>query len=493
MPGGPPMSPRLPGPDGALSAPVATPVGLPPAANAGRPFATQSLPLRSSARLLILLVSVWGLGVAAHAPVTTATFGLAALYGLLYLILLPFDRWACFLVFVTACASELALRAWSPIRYNTLHYATFFLLPIAYGLGRPRAQMPKPLLFWFGICVWSVLSGLWSAQLDQWSATVTEYVGVGCLAFLTRQMATTPRRRREFGLVFAITSLAMTAPLLVVFGVGAGSRLGQGHGMNADGVASLAAMGILMLAMSAVEAGTALLSPANLALYVPLGVIIMLTQGRGGMLSIAGAALAIALGQRGFRRRVLGVVCCLLLGAGLVLLAVRLEPEGMQHRWNATVGKNDLSAATAGRTEIWRTISFALKDHWLTGVGAGQFGSAFQEYSGLAKTNFRRGKAMQAHNVYVNFATEGGLVAVVLMIGFYVSLWVNASRLASARHRAVARAIIVYVLIDGCGAGGLEKWNWLAIGVLLAWFWENRRRRPIPLDEPSRLPAQAGG
>src|SRR6266536_3278964 len=116
MPGGPPMSPRLPGPDGALSAPVAAPVGLPPAANAGRPIATQPLPLRSSARLLILLVSVWGLGVAAHAP-------------------------------------------------------------------------------------------------------VTEYVGVGCMAFLTRQMATTPRRRREFGLVFAITSLAMTAPLLVVFGV----------------------------------------------------------------------------------------------------------------------------------------------------------------------------------------------------------------------------------------------------------------------------------
>src|SRR6478672_7502044 len=103
MPSGPPMSPRLPGPDGALSAPVAAPVGLAPAANAAPPFATESWPLHSSARLLILLVSVWALGVAAHARVTTATVGLAALYGLLYLILLPFDRWACFLVFVAAC------------------------------------------------------------------------------------------------------------------------------------------------------------------------------------------------------------------------------------------------------------------------------------------------------------------------------------------------------------------------------------------------------
>src|SRR5947208_13105846 len=85
----------------------------------------------TTAHLLILLAWTWCLAMCAHVPKETATTALAAAYGLLFLLLLPFHRWACFLVVVSACGAEVALRAWSPIRYNTLHYVTLVLLPIS--------------------------------------------------------------------------------------------------------------------------------------------------------------------------------------------------------------------------------------------------------------------------------------------------------------------------------------------------------------------------
>src|SRR5207244_7394586 len=107
--------------------------------------------------------------------------------------------------------AEVALRVWSPIRYNTLHYATMLLLPVSYILVRPRARLPKPLIFWGTMCLWFAVSALWSTNLSHWLVWVTEYCGVASLALLPRQLATSPARRQELARRFAFTALELLA------------------------------------------------------------------------------------------------------------------------------------------------------------------------------------------------------------------------------------------------------------------------------------------
>jgi O-antigen ligase len=298
---------------------------------------------------------------------------------------------------------------------------------------------------------------------------------VAGLALLVRQLATSPGRRRKLGLVFAFTSLAVIAAMLVVFGIGTGERFGTAGALNANGVGRLAAMGMLMLAISSAELGRrSMLSPLNLSLFLALGVGLLLTQSRGSMLAALGAALTIALAQPRVHHRLIGVTACLLLGAGLVFTAMKLDPQAMEQRWQSTFESRDLAGATAGRSEIARTAHLILKDHWIAGIGAGQFAYAYQEYSIMARSRYHNSSGASAHSGYLRIPTEGGVVATLLLIGFYVTLWRGASRLPPGQRRAVARAIIVYMLIGLASSEGIEKENWLAVGLLLIWFWENR-------------------
>ena len=429
----------------------------------------------STAHLLILLAWTWCVAMCAHVPMELATTALAAAYGFLFLLLLPFHRWACFLVLVSACAAEVALRAWSPLRYNTLHYAILVLLPVTYILVRPRARLPKPLVFWFAMCLWFVVSVLWSTNLSHWVNWVTEYFGVASLALLTRQLATSPRRRQEMALVFAFTALAVLISLLVVYGVGSGARLGRAANINSNGLGRLGAVGILMLAISATEQGRRrFVSPVNLALFMGLGIGLMLTQSRGSMLALVGAGLTMSLGQPRLHHRLLALGGCVVLFGGLVMAAFLLDPTAMEGRWQSTVDKDDLAGKTAGRSEIARTTRYMLRDNWMAGVGAGQFDVAYEVYSVLAHSRYNNSTEAQSHSAYLKVPSEGGLVAALLLLGFYVSLWMGASKLPPGQRRALARAIIVYLLIGSFSSEGIEKSNWLTVGLLLIWFWENQ-------------------
>ena len=79
-----------------------------------------------------------------------------------------------------------------------------------------------------------------------------------------------------------------------------------------------------------------------------LGVGLMLTQSRGSMLAALGAAFAIALSQTRIHRRGIALAACVALFAGLVVAAMKLDPTGMENRWNSTFGKDSLAGATAG-------------------------------------------------------------------------------------------------------------------------------------------------
>src|SRR5205085_6892739 len=197
-------------------------------------------------------------------------------------------------------------------------------------------------------------------------------------------------------------------------------------------------VGILMLIISATEQGRRrLFQPVNLALLLGLGVGLLLTQSRGSMLGVLGAALAMALGQPRLHHRVLALGGCVLLFGGLVIAAIQLDPTAMQGRWQSTMEKDDLAGKTAGRSEIARTAGLMIRDNWIAGIGAGQFDVVYPEYSVLAHSAYNNSQAAQSHSAYLKVSTEGGVVASLLLIGFYVCLWLGASKLPSGHRRAL--------------------------------------------------------
>jgi O-antigen ligase len=441
-----------------------------------------SLPMRfSAAQILVLLAWLWCAAVCAHVRMEKATTALAAAYGLMFLLLLPFSRWACFLVVVAGCAAEEVLRPWSPMRFNTLHYATFLLLPVVLLMSRRKDQLPMPLICWFGLGVWSVVTLLWSADLRNWQVWTTELFGTGALALLTRQLACTPHRRRELTTVFAFVTLAMLVAVLAAFGM-KHARLGLAVGMehkamNPNGVGRVAGMAMLMLAISAVESRRQkLLTAGNLTAYLLLGLGVMLTLSRGSILATVAALLTLALSQPRLHHRILGLAACVILGGGVVFAAMQFDPEDVGHRWWSTFHKKDLAGATAGRSEIARTAGYVLRENWIAGVGGGQFSNAYETYSAVAHSRFKTGRMIQAHSAYLKIPAEGGLVGAILLIGFYVTLWRGTLLLPAGMRRGVARAVIIFILVSWLGSEAIEKENWIAVGLLLAWFWEHQAR-----------------
>jgi O-antigen ligase len=461
----------LHGPDAVRSAAAAPPAAALPA------VAEQSAG-RSTVLILLGLAGVWCAAMCGHVDPELATAGLAAAYALLFLLLLPFNRWASFLVLVAMCAAEKVLQGWSPMPFNGVLYAVMLLLPVAFLCSPGRTQLPKPLIFWLGVCFWAALSVLWCEVLIPWRDRTVDYLGVAGLAMLTRHLATSPRRRQEMGIVFAVTSIAIVVALLVAVGFGKEGRLGDASGLNANEIGGLLASGMLLYSMAIADGRRqGLRSPVHLLTLGALGVGLLLTQSRGCMVAVAGAALTIAVGQRRFQHRLAALSLFGLLGAMLVLAAVRLNPSGMQQRWVDTFGEGSLVHHTSGRSEIFRTGGYMLRENWIAGVGAGQFFVAYSEYSTLAQSTDHRGKNRAAHSAYLSLSTEGGLVTIVLMVGFFFSLWLAASRLSAGQRRAVARGVVVFLLLILFTTDQMQKPHWLALGLLFVWCWESSRDR----------------
>ena len=64
-----------------------------------------------------------------------------------------------------------------------------------------------------------------------------------------------------------------------------------------------------------------------------------------------------------------------------------------------------------GRIAIWKNTLHLVREHPLTGTGLGTFGAAFRHY----QTNFVNKYVDHAHNDYLEFASETGLVGLALL------------------------------------------------------------------------------
>ena len=118
------------------------------------------------------------------------------------------------------------------------------------------------------------------------------------------------------------------------------------------------------------------------------------------------------------------------------------------------------TSAAWERAQIWRETLPIVRDFPLTGTGAGSFRTAMLVY----QQSDRRLFFNQAHNQYLQFAAEGGLILIVPLICAAV-LFAH----AAARRLSQDRTPMVWIRI-GAAAG--------IVGVLVQSIWETGLRLP---------------
>jgi O-antigen ligase len=191
-----------------------------------------------------------------------------------------------------------------------------------------------------------------------------------------------------------------------------------------------------------------------LASIVLMTFVLTMTVSRSGLVGAAGALVTGAWLARGRVERkdrawiaVAGTATLLvvLLYANLGALAARVD---------------ETLSATDGRQAIWRDTRLILRDFWQTGVGVGAYPQAMRVY----QTGTRQRFFNQAHDQYLQFAAEGGVllgVPLALTIGAFG--WVVWGRLRNDHSP-------VYWIRAGAVSG--------MVGVAVQSVWETGLRMP---------------
>jgi O-antigen ligase len=187
---------------------------------------------------------------------------------------------------------------------------------------------------------------------------------------------------------------------------------------------------------------------------VLMAVALVMTNSRGGILSLAVEVLLLfilggAIRRRGdegggrMRAALVRAGAGLLLVLALLASALMLGGEQSLSRLVGTVNADD---PTTGRAQFWRGTAEVIKAHPIIGAGLGAFGVAYPRYDPLHGEL----RLEQAHNDYLQILADAGVLGGVLALFFVLALGrMGLARLNSAdkfRRGTAAGALA------GCGA-----------------------------------------
>ncbi len=161
-----------------------------------------------------------------------------------------------------------------------------------------------------------------------------------------------------------------------------------------------------------------------------MGVALVMTNSRGGIISLVAEIFFLALLTGFGRRRGLEAVdkstrvrdSLVRAGAASVLvlaLFVGVVLLGGESALSRFVGTVDAADPTTGRAHFWSTSLKIIQDHPVAGVGLGAFSLAYTRYdtrNGLFRLE-------QAHNDYLQVLTDAGVIGLLLGLFFVAALF----------------------------------------------------------------------
>nr|MDQ5838128.1 O-antigen ligase family protein [Acidobacteriota bacterium] len=192
-----------------------------------------------------------------------------------------------------------------------------------------------------------------------------------------------------------------------------------------------------------------------------MAIALVLTNSRGGMLSMVCEILFLAAVAAVFRRRgprgegeeasggrVRAAAIRVGLGfAMIVAVFFGVLYFGGEDALSRLVGTVNSEDPTTGRAHFWEGAIQIVKDHPLIGTGLGAFGAAYPRYD-TANGTYR---LEQAHNDYLQILTDGGVVGGVLGLLFIVVL-VRVALRRMQSHDKFRRGVALGALAGCAGA-----------------------------------------
>jgi O-antigen ligase len=150
-----------------------------------------------------------------------------------------------------------------------------------------------------------------------------------------------------------------------------------------------------------------------------LGVIlfsIIITGSRGGFLGLAAIFITYLLQMK--KKISYGTMLIIL---GISLLS--FTPDFFIERWEDAV-----DTGGAGRTTIWYVGVKALKDYWALGAGLNNFPMAYNKFAFIDISRGFKGWDQEAHNIYLQYIVELGIIGFLLMVMALIKHYKTASK-----------------------------------------------------------------
>ncbi len=186
---------------------------------------------------------------------------------------------------------------------------------------------------------------------------------------------------------------------------------------------------------------------ALIALSVPL----LLTFSYGAWAGILGGSFALVWGLHKTNAKTPQKKPFYLYG-GFVLLVLWLIVAALTSPKLHVIFSNHRSSLYS-RIMIWRSALFILKNHWITGIGPGQFQTYYLNYQKYFPS-YLEWAVPQPHNIFLAFWLQAGLIGLVGFLSLVAWFFQGALKtIQQNKKRAfvpfVLIAIMVYTLIHG--------------------------------------------
>ncbi len=154
-----------------------------------------------------------------------------------------------------------------------------------------------------------------------------------------------------------------------------------------------------------------------------MGAALFMTTSRGGILSFSGALAVfyftcIITASKTRRKRILLTSVLIAMLIGIMLLWIGPDEIIVRFRLlHETVRFFivEMTILSEIRPSMWKDTIVLIKDYYLSGSGLGTFGYIFPAYRTFT---IEHGFLKYAHNDYLQFLSEMGVIALVLTAGF---------------------------------------------------------------------------
>lgn len=205
---------------------------------------------------------------------------------------------------------------------------------------------------------------------------------------------------------------------------------------------------------------------------------VVLTQSRGTLLAVIGmAGLSLFLFERKAALRLAA-----LFGVVGLVVAVALSDE-LAERFGTLLTLGDVSEtqdeSIQGRLAQWVVAVKQFADHPVLGVGSGNYGVRFQDYSLDLGLKFRNGQDRSAHSLYLEVLAEMGIVGLTCFLGVLAAAgrgilramtMAGASGLGRlrARHACIGIGMAGYLVCMAFLHDAYPRMMWMMIAIAIA-------------------------